>query len=93
MYTHRNTPNSSVGDNYFDNGTDRQCVVGTPMPMPCGTATQATDQMHNTARSLHRGGVSVAFADGRVTFVSNEIDSTTWTRVGTANGNEQVTAP
>lgn len=40
-----------------------------------------------------RGGVTVAFADGRTTFVSNEIDSTTWTRIGTANGGELVTAP
>lgn len=93
VYTHRNTPNSSVGDNFFSNGTDIQCVVGTPMPMPCGTATSATDQMHNAARSVHRGGVTVAFADGRTTFVSNEINSTTWTRIGTANGGEQVTAP
>ena len=93
VYTHRNTPNSSVGDNYFQNSGDIQCVAGTPMPMPCGTATQATDQMHNAARSVHRGGVTVAFADGRTTFVSNEIDSTTWTRIGTANAGEQVTAP
>jgi prepilin-type processing-associated H-X9-DG protein len=49
--------------------------------------------MHNAARSVHRGGVTVAFADGRTTFVSNEIDSTTWTRIGTANAGEQVTAP
>jgi prepilin-type processing-associated H-X9-DG protein len=49
--------------------------------------------MHNAARSVHSGGVTVAFADGRTTFVSNEIDSTTWTRIGTANAGEQVTAP
>jgi hypothetical protein len=57
VYTHRNTPNSSVGDNYFQNSGDIQCVVGTPMPMPCGTATSATDQMHNAARSV-LGGAS-----------------------------------
>ena len=93
IYTHRNTPNSSVGDNYFQSSGDIQCVVGTPMPMPCGTAVSRTDQFHNAARSLHNGGVTVAFADGRTTFVSNEIDSTTWTHIGTANAGEQVTAP
>jgi prepilin-type processing-associated H-X9-DG protein len=93
VYTHKNTPNSSVGDNYYDGGGDSQCVVGTPMPMPCGTGITATALMHNAARSVHAGGVTVAFADGRTTFVSNEIDSTTWTRIGTANAGEQVTAP
>ncbi len=93
VYTHRNTPNSSVGDNYFQNSGDIHCVAGTPMPMPCGVGTSATDQLHNAARSQHPGGVTVAFADAHTTFVTNDIDTATWTGMGTVNGRETVTAP
>ena len=93
VYTHRNTPNSSVGDNYFQSSLDTQCVAGTPMPMPCGVGTTATDQLHNAARSQHPSGVTVAFVDGHTTFVTNDIDSVTWTGIGSVNGRESVTAP
>lgn len=93
VYTHRNTPNSSVGDNYYVSSWDIQCVAGTGMPMPCGVGTSATDQMHNAARSQHPGGVTVAFADAHTTFVTNDIDTATWTGIGTVNGRESVTAP
>lgn len=40
------------------------------------------------ARSRHPGGVNVAFADGSVRFVSQNIDLDTWRALGSRNGNE-----
>jgi prepilin-type N-terminal cleavage/methylation domain-containing protein/prepilin-type processing-associated H-X9-DG protein len=37
------------------------------------------------ARSYHTGGVTAAFCDGSVRFISDDIDLTTWQRLGTAN--------
>ena len=38
--------------------------------------------------SLHRGGVNLAFCDGHVRFISNQIDITVWRAIGTRNGKE-----
>ena len=43
-----------------------------------------------SARSYHRGGVLVLFADGRVTWVSKNMDVTTWRALGTVAGNEPI---
>jgi prepilin-type N-terminal cleavage/methylation domain-containing protein/prepilin-type processing-associated H-X9-DG protein len=42
--------------------------------MPCDTWTPANCYLSAAPRSLHIGGVNVAFADGRVTFLANGID-------------------
>ncbi len=42
----------------------------------------------HTARSWHSGGVSAAFADSRVRFISNQIDLGVWRGMATVNGRE-----
>jgi prepilin-type N-terminal cleavage/methylation domain-containing protein/prepilin-type processing-associated H-X9-DG protein len=41
-----------------------------------------------TARSLHAGGVNVAFVDGSIRFISNSVDLKTWRALGTAADGE-----
>lgn len=40
------------------------------------------------ARSLHRGGVNVAFLDGHVQFINENIDGKVWRALGTRDGGE-----
>jgi prepilin-type N-terminal cleavage/methylation domain-containing protein/prepilin-type processing-associated H-X9-DG protein len=42
------------------------------------------------ARSWHTGGVNLALCDGSVRFVSDGINRTTWTALGTRAGNDMV---
>lgn len=91
-YTHRNTPNSSVGDALWANpGQDIQCVVEPGMPCD-NTNGIAFDRFHAAARSRHPGGVQVAFADGHVTFYVDATDATLWRALGSATGREPVAA-
>ena len=46
-----------------------------------------------SARSLHPGGVNVAFGDGAVKFVSAAIDLKVWRAIGSRAGNETETIP
>jgi prepilin-type processing-associated H-X9-DG protein len=46
-----------------------------------------------TARSLHPGGVNVAFGDGAVKFVSETIDLKVWRAAGSCAGSETETIP
>lgn len=47
---------------------------------------------HKAARSRHAGGVEVAFADGSVRMVQDEVSETVWKAMGTMNGAEIVDA-
>jgi len=78
-YTHRNTPNSSVGDAMWAN-VGQDCA---DMPdMPCDpTHGVQHDEFHAAARSRHPGGVNAVFADGHVIFASNTIDLVIWQRL------------
>ena len=81
-YTHRNTPNSSVGDAMWANpGQDIECVPAAGMPCD-NTHGTAMDEFHAAARSWHPGGVNVAFVDGHVTFVQDTVDWVIWNRAG-----------
>jgi prepilin-type processing-associated H-X9-DG protein len=44
--------------------------------------------MYVSARSLHRGGVNMATADGAVHFIVNEVDPVLYKGFGSRNGNE-----
>jgi prepilin-type N-terminal cleavage/methylation domain-containing protein/prepilin-type processing-associated H-X9-DG protein len=43
---------------------------------------------HKAARSRHQGGVHVAFADGSVRLVNDEVSDVVWKALGTMNGEE-----
>ncbi len=85
-YTHRNTPNTSVGDALWANpGQDIECVAGPDMPCD-NTHGTAFDQFHAAARSHHPGGVNVLFCDGHVEFHTNLVDLDLWQNLSTING-------
>ncbi len=78
-------PNSSAPDVI----TGGICVAVTNPRMPCVTATTATRPRMMGARSSHAGGgVNVAFCDGHVNFIPNQIDYNAWNALGTAQGND-----
>jgi len=77
LYTHTVPPNNRGGD----------CAQGPPdRPGDIGSFFA----MHVAARSYHPGGVNVAFADGSVHFVHENIDLTVWRNLGTRAGGELV---
>ncbi len=78
-YTHRNTPNSSVGDAMWAN-IGQDCADMPDMPCDPTHGTQS-DEFHAAARSRHPGGVNAVFADGHVIFASNTIDLVIWQRL------------
>lgn len=88
-YTHLNTPNSSVGDALFLMSGQRNCV---PLDkMPCNDSAGSTYyNEYASARSLHPGGVNVAFADGHVSFFTDEVDLLTWQWLSTIAGGETI---
>jgi prepilin-type N-terminal cleavage/methylation domain-containing protein/prepilin-type processing-associated H-X9-DG protein len=75
------TPNTSTPDQ-IDSGWFQ--ATGDPL-MP---ATTASGNEYNAARSRHQGGVNVAFCDGSVRWISNNVSLTTWEALGTMNGND-----
>lgn len=46
-----------------------------------------------SVRSLHTGGVNVAFADGSCRLIANTIDAKVWKALGTRNGSETAGDP
>ena len=84
-YTHRNTPNSSVGDTDY---CGVQCVPFAGAP--CGLSSGEWDRHYTSARSAHPGGVLVAFADGHVSFYTDTIDLGIWQALGTIAGGEAI---
>jgi prepilin-type N-terminal cleavage/methylation domain-containing protein/prepilin-type processing-associated H-X9-DG protein len=89
-YTHRNTPNSSVGDAMWANpGQDVECVAAPDMPCD-NTHGIEFDEFHAAARSRHPGGVQAVFADGHVKFYSDSVDFNVWSSLSTIDGQETV---
>ena len=50
----------------------------------------SSDANYGAFRSQHTGGANLAFADGTVRFISEMINSTTFTALGTRAGGEAV---
>ena len=89
-YTHRNTPNSSVGDALWANfGQDVGCTDSPDMPCDNTHGTQF-DEFQAAARSRHPGGVNVVFGDGHVIFASDTIDLTIWQRLAAIADGEVI---
>jgi prepilin-type N-terminal cleavage/methylation domain-containing protein/prepilin-type processing-associated H-X9-DG protein len=83
-----NTPNSSVPDEEHSNYCDAappDVICHSPAPVNANGR-----EVHNAARSKHRGGVIVAMADGSVRFVSDTVPLIVWRAMGTMNGSEAV---
>ncbi len=77
FYQHWFTPNSRGDDqNEF-------CDPNQDPRFPCRDDGVATRVGSLASRSFHHGGVNVSFADGHVTFVTNEISRLTWAAMGT----------
>ncbi len=64
--------------------------VATPNPAhpDCGLENDIWLGGIFAARSLHRGGVNLLFADGSVRFVGNSVDMSVWRSWGTSSGSE-----
>ena len=88
-YTHRNPPNSPIGDALFVGMGAVFCVDRQGAPCD-NTAGDVWDRYYAAARSMHPGGVNVAFGDGHGSFVSNTIDLTIWHRLGAMNDGQPV---
>jgi prepilin-type N-terminal cleavage/methylation domain-containing protein/prepilin-type processing-associated H-X9-DG protein len=53
-------------------------------------AGHASPNMPMAPSSLHSGGVNVLFCDGRVRFISEDIDQQIWFAIGTRDGKEPI---
>jgi len=89
-YTHRNTPNSSVGDAMWAN-VGQDCADMPDMPCDPTHGTQH-DEFHAAARSRHPGGVNAVFADGHVIFTSDTIDLVIWQRLAAIDDGQVIPA-
>ena len=90
-YTHRNVPNTPIGDALYSQGS-WNCVDG--LRMPCDNSHGSNwDAFHAAARSHHWGGVNAAFGDGHVVFISETTDRHVWRCLGAIADGEVVTGP
>lgn len=90
---------SSIGSNWLYSGyghTSYNHVLPPNAEIPdctvSGSFGPALPGAH-TARSLHPGGVHVAYGDGAVKFVSQDIDLRVWRAIGSISGGESFEAP
>ncbi|MSR31164.1 MAG: DUF1559 domain-containing protein [Gemmataceae bacterium] len=82
-FTAYNTPNTPAPDHLSD---IRYCNPNPPNA-PCIRSTGVFPPMM-AARSRHTGGVNVAFFDGAVAFISNNITVGVWRAMSTSKGGE-----
>ena len=83
-YSHRETPNTSVGDVMFGGQNCADFPGG-----PCNESAAADfDECFASARSKHPGGVQVLFVDGHVQFYQDSINLAVWRALGSLNGAE-----
>ncbi|MEZ6065250.1 MAG: DUF1559 domain-containing protein [Planctomycetaceae bacterium] len=92
VFTTLRPPNTPVGDRLqYCNGTIdapcRQCITGS------GDANGSTTGSETHARSYHPGGAQVAMGDGKITFISENVDQGLFQALGTIRGNEAVAVP
>lgn len=81
LYMHRETPNTIAPDllpgGWFDDSHPN---------MPCEASDSKWHGQSAAARSAHRGGVNVLFADGHVIFASDSIEIEVWKAMATIEG-------
>ncbi len=77
-------PNTSVPDRVYS--CKATLVPDAPNQAPCENGNaDGLPGRYNFARSYHPGGVQVALGDGKVHFVSNNVDRNLWMRLGVRN--------
>jgi prepilin-type N-terminal cleavage/methylation domain-containing protein/prepilin-type processing-associated H-X9-DG protein len=86
-YEHRYCPNSTA-DTVVSWGTPYGLCDSTKVP--CQYSGE-WGEMHVAASSCHPGGVNLGFADGSVTFISQNINLTTWRALASIDGGEIAT--
>ena len=86
-YNHFNTPNSSAGDKLSTSSYNR-CVEIPDMPCDAADASAIYTTSQSAARSHHKGGVNVVFADAHVSFVQDDVDLAVWRTAATIKGSE-----
>ena len=81
LYNHARQPNSGALD----------CLAA--LMTTADVAKMYAGYGWRTARSRHRGGVTVGLADGSVRFVADAVDPAVWTATATIAGGEVETLP
>jgi prepilin-type N-terminal cleavage/methylation domain-containing protein/prepilin-type processing-associated H-X9-DG protein len=81
QYAHGALPWALYTHTMPPNSKDRDC-----------TALLTFEQGHIAARSFHPGGVNVAFADGSVRFIKDQVDMNVWKALGTRCGGEVISS-
>jgi prepilin-type N-terminal cleavage/methylation domain-containing protein/prepilin-type processing-associated H-X9-DG protein len=66
------------------------CNVAATRGIPCTTISSVLRPRMMAARSLHPGGVNVAYCDGHVGFIQNNISIVIWRALSTTQGNEVI---
>jgi prepilin-type processing-associated H-X9-DG protein/prepilin-type N-terminal cleavage/methylation domain-containing protein len=89
QYMTINTPNTSVAD------VSQFVPTGGPNPQPYNSndppyTNTGGANGHKAARSRHPGGVNVAFADGSVRMIQDDVALATWRALGSMNGEEVI---
>jgi len=98
FYSHFNTPNSTVADRPWgpcpvpqgDRGYKGPCTALGGPNRPPGNHNNNQRTAHAAARSFHPSGVNVAFADGGVRFISNNISAATWRALATKDLGDEL---
>jgi prepilin-type N-terminal cleavage/methylation domain-containing protein/prepilin-type processing-associated H-X9-DG protein len=86
-FTTFNPPNSNAPDVM----TGGSCNVAATHNIPCTTINSQSFPKMSSARSRHTGGgVMVAFCDGHVVFIRNQVNLPTWRALGTSQGGETI---
>ena len=88
-FTTKYPPNTSVGDRI--NWLSARAVPLAPASNPCQRCM--TDNMYNSTRSNHAGGVNLVAADGSVHFIANEIDPAVYKEMGNRDGGKLEAIP
>jgi len=77
---------SSYNHYYPPNGPKYDCIANMSTP----GKQQLTSVGFKAARSNHAGGVNVLMGDGSLRFVTNQVQPSTWTALGTRAGNDNA---
>ena len=89
-FSHYLTPNSPQNDPYHGDTIGEQIPSGVPGLPNTVNIAGGWPALMMAARSRHPSGVNATFADGSVRFVTDMVDSSVWTALGSMNGAENA---